>query len=114
MDGQGNEHLRMTRYQNEVSGTSLWMVILYLLSSFFSALIFSILFLKARGKGRGGIGWLLLTLLAAGVFGTISYSLVFTSGPGNDAGWFYLGLSTLLANGVALLILFLSMFIKRG
>jgi hypothetical protein len=54
----------------------------------------------------------LLALLAAGVFGTISYSLVFTSGPGHDAGWYYLGYSTLVANGVALLILFLSFFIK--
>jgi hypothetical protein len=54
----------------------------------------------------------LLALLAVGVFGTISYSLVFTSGPGHDAGWYYLGYSTLVANGVALLILFLSFFIK--
>jgi hypothetical protein len=100
------------RKRNEVAGTSLWMVIIYLVSSFFSALIFSILFRRARRQGRGGVGWLLLALLAAGVFGTISYSLVFTSGPGHDAGWYYLGYSTLVANGVALLILFLSFFIK--
>ena len=88
------------------------MVFLYLLSSFFSALIFSILYMKARGQGRGGIGWLLLTILAAGVFGTIGYSLVFTSAPSHDAGWYYMGLSTVVANGAALVILFLSLFIK--
>ncbi len=99
------------RKRNEVAATSLWMVIIYLVSSFFSALIFSI-FRRARRQGRGGVGWLLLALLAAGVFGTISYSLVFTSSPGHDAGWYYLGLSTLAANGVALLILFLSFLIK--
>jgi len=89
------------------------MVFLYLLFSFFSALLFSILLWRARGKGRAGIGWIVLTLLAAGVFGTISYSLVITSSPGHDAGWYYLGLSALVANGVALLILILSLFIKR-
>jgi ABC-type transport system involved in multi-copper enzyme maturation permease subunit len=101
------------RKRNEVAGTSLWMVIIYLVSSFFSALIFSILFRRARRQGRGGVGWLLLALLAAGVFGTISYSLVHTSSPAHDAGWYYLGLSTLVANGLALLILFLALFFKR-
>jgi hypothetical protein len=103
----------MTGNKNEVAGTSLWMVILYLLGSFFSALIFSVLFWRARGQGRAGIGWVLLTLVAAGVFGTISYSLVHTSSPTHDAGWYYLGLSTLVANGLALLILFLALFLKR-
>lgn len=103
----------MTRHRNEVAGTSLWIVLLYLASSFFAALVFSILFARARGQGRAGIGWVLLTLLCAGVFGTISYSLFVTSSPAHDLGWYYLGLSTLVANGLALLILFLALFFKR-
>jgi len=103
----------MTHHRNEMAGTSLWIVLLYLLSSLLSALLFSILFWRARGQGRAGIGWVLLTLVAAGVFGTISYSLFTTSSPAHDAGWYYLGLSTLAANGLALLILVLALFARR-
>ncbi len=103
----------MTRYKNEVAGTSLWIVLLYLASSFFAALVFSILFARARGQGRAGIGWVLLTLLCAGVFGTIGYSLLVTSSPAHDAGWYYLGLATLVANGLALVILMLNILRKR-
>jgi hypothetical protein len=103
----------MTRHRNQVAGTSLWIVVLYLVSSFFSALLFGVLFWRARGQGRAGIGWMLLTVVAAGVFGTISYSLFTTSSPAHDAGWYYLGLCTLVANGLALLVLLLALFVRR-
>jgi CHASE2 domain-containing sensor protein len=108
------EARRLERERQKVAGTSRWMVFLYLLFSFFSALLFSILLWRARDKGRAGIGWIVLTLLASGMFGTISYSLVHTSSPAHDAGWYYLGLSALVANGLALLILFLALFLKRS
>lgn len=103
----------MTRHRNEMAGTSLWIVLLYLVSSFLSALLFSILLWRARGQGRAGIGWMLLTLVAAGVFGTIAYSLVINSSSTHDAGWYYLGLATLVANALALLILVLALFSRR-
>jgi hypothetical protein len=81
------------------------MVILYLVSSFLSALIFSVLAVRARNNGGSGAVWIVLSVLAAIFFGTIAYSLVITSSPTHDRGWYYMGATTLVSNLLALVIL---------
>lgn len=98
---------------NTTPNASLKILIIYLLSSFFSALLFSVLAVRARKKGNTGFGWVFLSLCCIALFGIIGYSLVKTSSPSHDAGYYYLGISTLFANALALFISFLTLFIKR-
>jgi hypothetical protein len=98
---------------NSTPNTSLRIVIIYLLSSFFAGLLFSILALRSRKNGNSGIGWIFLSICCITFFGAISYSLFKTSSPNHDAFWYYLGIITLVANGMALLISFFTVFSKR-
>lgn len=98
---------------NAASNESLKMLSIYLASSFFSGLLFSILAVRARKKGNSGFGWVFLSICCIAFFGVIAYSLVKTSSPSHDVAYYYLGISTLFANGLALFISFLTFFIKR-
>ena len=105
----------MTRKNTDnTSSTSLAMVVIYLISSFFAGLIFSILAFRSRKNGRSGIGWIILSLLCISIFGFISYSLIYTSSPHKDAGWYWLGISTLIANGIAVLVVLKSFFVQKS
>jgi surface polysaccharide O-acyltransferase-like enzyme len=94
------------------SKISLYMILLYLVLSVFSALVFSMLFRRSVTKGNKGIGWLLLTILSVLFYGTIAISLIKTSSPNHDAGYFWLGVVTVCSNILALILLVLKL-IKR-
>ncbi len=104
----------MEKQVNAGGGSPATLAIVYLLSSFFSSLVFSILAYRSRKRGNSGIGWIILSLLCMGFFGVIAYSLIMTSGPAKDAGWYYLGLATMASNGCSLLEMILSFTIKRN
>jgi hypothetical protein len=103
----------MKKTTTNSSNGSLKFLILYLLSSFFAALLFSLLVIRARKKGNYGIGWFLLALMCIALFGFIGELFVKTSSPTHDAGYYYLGQGTLLANGIACFLLICSFFVKR-
>ena len=84
---------------------SLTFLLLYLLLSIFSALVFSILYRRSVNQGKGGILWLVLTLLCAAFYGILAYSLVASSSPSVDATYFWLGVITLAANSLAVLLI---------
>lgn len=96
------------------SNGSLKFLLGYLFLSFFAALAFSLLVVRARKTGKIGIGWFILSLICMGTFGLLGSAFVQTSSPTHDAGYYYLGWSTLVANGLAGLILILSFLIKRN
>jgi uncharacterized BrkB/YihY/UPF0761 family membrane protein len=99
----------------EASGSgALTLALFYLVSSYFAALIFSILFRRARANGRWGIGWALLCLICIAIFGYLSMAYVATSSPTHDAFWYYLGWSSLCANGLAAFIFLISIFKKSS
>ena len=85
-------------------------VLVYLVLSIFSALVFSVLYWRAVNKDGKGILWFLLTVVCAALYGTIGYSFILTSSPTVDAGYFYLGFTTLISNGLAVLVLFFRYF----
>jgi hypothetical protein len=96
------------------SNFSIKLILIYLLSSFFGGLLFSILTYRSRKKGNTGFGWIILSLVFIVIFSYISFALYKTSSSNHDAFWYYLGLSTLAANSVALFILLISFFLNRS
>lgn len=92
---------------NTASGKgSLVIIIVYLVLSIFSALVFSVLFRKSVSSGKKGIGWFILTILSVAFYGFLAYSLVVTSSPQKDAGYYWIGITTLITNSLALILLF--------
>ena len=85
-------------------------ILLYLLLSVFSALIFSLLYKRSINEGRTSTIWFILTTICAFFYGTIAMSLIITSSASHDAGYYYLGIITFASNGLALLILILKLF----
>jgi hypothetical protein len=101
--------MKKVNASSSLSHFSLKFILFYLLSSFFGALIFSILAYKSRTNGNGGWGWIVLSVIFAAVFGSISYALISTSSPNHDSAWYYLGLSAITANAIAVIILLISL-----
>ena len=102
----------MVRKRKENNGKPILLLVIYLLSSFFSGLVFAILALRAKKRGNTALWWFLLSIICIGLFSFISYSLVYTSSPKKDAFYFYLGLSTLITNGVAAIVLVNTLVVK--
>lgn len=101
----------MVRHTHSSQGrSSARFVLVYLVLSIFSALVFSVLYRRAVNKGGKGIIWFILTVVCAALYGTIGYSLVLTSSPTVDSGYYYLGLTTLISNGLAVLVLVFRFF----
>jgi hypothetical protein len=90
---------------NNQSNGSLGFILLFLILSIFSALLFSILYRRSVNKGNKGIGWIVLTILCALFFGYIALSLVLHSSPSVDAGYYWLGVITLATNLLAILLI---------
>ena len=90
--------------------TSMIMLIVYLLSSVFAGLIFSLLAMKAKASGGSAIGWGIASLICIGLFGYMGYALYVTSSPTIDQFWYYFGITSIISNALALLILILASF----
>ena len=101
------------KQDNGTSKTSFILLVGYLLSSIFAALIFSGLAMRAKSNGGTGIGWGLLSLICIAIFGYMGYAVYFTSSPTVDSFWYYLGITSLIANSIAVLILLLTI-LKRN
>ena len=101
------------KQDNGTSKTSFILLVGYLLSSIFAALIFSRLAMKAKSNGGSGIGWGILSLICIAFFSYIGYALIVTSSPTVDSFWYYLGITSLIANALAALILLLTI-LKRN
>jgi len=99
---------------NSIPAGSWTILILYLVSSFFGALIFSLLAFRAKRNHKNPLWWILLSLIFMIVFGYVSWALFKTSSPKHDAFWYYLGLSTLISNGIALFNIVSTIFTKRA
>jgi len=102
----------MVRKRKEDNRNPMLLLIIYLLSSFFSGLVFAILALRAKKRGNTVLWWFLLSIICIGLFSFISYSLVYSSSPKKDAIYFYLGLSTLATNGIACLVLIRTLVVR--
>ena len=101
------------KQDNGTSKTSFILLVGYLLSSIFAALIFCGLAMRAKSNGGTGIGWGLLSLICIAIFGYMGYAVYFTSSPTVDSFWYYLGITSLIANALAALILLLTI-LKRN
>lgn len=97
---------------SQQSKTSLWIIVLYLISSVFAGLIFSLLALNAKSKGNLTIVWFLLSLLCVAGFGYLGLGFYKTSSATIDPFYYYLGLTTLVSNGLALFFLVLTIIKK--
>lgn len=95
------------------AGSPLLLLVIYLLSSFFGAFLFSILALRAKRKGETVWGWLLLSLLFILIFSVLSYSIVATSSPTKDSVYFFVGVLSLASNFIALVILTYALLSKN-
>jgi len=96
----------------EADGIAMWNTLPYILSSFFSGLVFAIVALIAKKKGKIYIWKLLLSIICIILFSILSYSLVYTSSPKKDAFYFYLGLSSLISNVIAVFVLIRTFLVK--
>jgi len=92
------------------SGSPVLLLFVYLISSFFSGLLFSIFAYRAKSRNRNSFWWGLLSLICIAVFSVLSFSLFRTSSPNHDAVYFYIGFGSLITNAMALLILLITVF----
>lgn len=83
---------------------------IYLFFSFFTGLIFSILSLRAKKRGKTYGWWWILSLGCICCFSFIAYIFISTSTPRFDPVYYYLGLSTLSTNVFAFIILIITLF----
>ncbi|MBM3186724.1 MAG: hypothetical protein FJZ67_10525 [Bacteroidetes bacterium] len=90
--------------------TSMIMLIVYLLSSVFAGLLFSLMAIKAKASGGSAIGWGILSFICIGIFGYMGYGFLLTSSPTSDSFWYYFGIISIISNALALLILILTLF----
>jgi len=98
----------------QLQDSSVKILIGYLLSSFFGGLLFAILAMRAKRRGKTVFWWFLASLIFIGVFGFLSYALFKTDSPTNNPGYYYLGLSSLVANALAFLLLVITLlFVRR-
>jgi len=102
----------MVRIRKGDNGNPMLLLVIYLLSSFISGLVFAILALRAKKRGDTAFWWFLLSIICIGLFSFISYSLVYTSSTSKDVFYFYLGLSTLATNAIAVLVLIRAFVVK--
>jgi hypothetical protein len=102
----------MTKDKNG-SNISLIILIVYLVSSIFAGLIFSVLSLRNKSMGGSGIGFGILSVICIAAFGYMGYGFYVTSSPNHDTFYYYLGIVTLIANGLATLILIATILKKR-
>lgn len=105
--------MKKEKHATSSTGSPLLLLALYLVSSFFGALIFSVLALKAKKKGKTIFWWYLLAIIFIAIFSILSYSLMATSSPSNDAPYFYVGTVGLTSNLIALLVLIYVLTIKK-
>jgi hypothetical protein len=83
---------------------------IYLIFSFFTGLIFSILSLRAKNRGKTYGWWWILSLICICCFSFIGYIFLSTSTPAFDPVYYYLGMSTLSTNLLAFIILIITLF----
>lgn len=93
---------------------SIKIAFLYLICSFFLGLLFSILALRAKKRGKVYFWWLLLSLLSISFFGYISCLFYVYSSPIYEKEYYYLGLSTIISNVIALLILTITILLRTN
>ncbi len=92
------------------SGSPIFLLLLYLFSSFFSGLLFSILALRAKSRNKTSFWWGLLSLICIVFFSVLSFSLFKTSSPNKDVVYYYVGLGSLITNSIAIALLILTIF----
>jgi hypothetical protein len=92
--------------------SSFLIIILYLLCSLFSGLIFSIITIRAKKQNKLIVGWFLLSIISIVLFGYLGLALFKTSSPLIDPFYYYLGILTLVLNSIAVLVLFFALIEK--
>jgi hypothetical protein len=92
------------------SGSPIFLFLLYLFSSFFSGLLFSILALRAKSRNKTSFWWGLLSLICIVFFSVLSFSLFKTSSPIKDVVYYYVGLGSLITNSIAIVLLLITIF----
>ncbi len=90
--------------KDDLSKGSSIIILVYLISSFFGALIFSIIANRAKSKGKKYIVWLILSFVFMILFGILSYALFKTSSTEKDALYYWIGLGSLVTNSISLIL----------